>query len=734
MHFSGEEGMPVFRFVNGAVRKILALGLVGILSTASFAQETAPPAAQPAGQQTSKPAAQKLDQVTMDTLPLPQAPKPQGNGYQYYSDQNYAKGQSQWPKFWSVWGVRSVATPNFTNSPLIDQVIQDGKMYLSMNDAVALALENNLDIAIQRYNLIMADTDILRTASGSPALGVNTGLVQGTPGGQGSTATSSTVGGGAGGTTIGAGGAAAGAAGIVASTQGEGAPIDNFDPVLTGTGEEQHAISPTTNIFAGATALNQATTTANLLYTQGFPTGTLMTVGYNNTRISTNSSFNTVNPSTAANFQFQLRQHLLQGLGFNSNLRWIRIARNDKAIMDAAFQNQIMQTVSQIENIYWDLVNAYENVQVQQRALELADKTLSDTQKQVDIGTLAPITVVQAKSSVATAQQNLIAAQTNLQLEQLLMKNAITRNNTDPILATAPVIPVDTLQIKEAFQIPPVDQLINSALTNRPEIVQSRLNLTNREVGLKAIKNLQLPTVDLFAFYGGQGLSGIQNPYITCGNPAASPSQCIPAGTIPDTGYGHAFGNMFNSSAPDKGVGVNVNIPLRNRQNQADQVRSVIEYRQAQMAALQAANTITLQVRNAEFALTQNYAALQAAVAARDYASQNLDAEQKKYSLGASTSTLVLQASSALTQAESNVLSAATNYEKSKVQLDLFTAATISQLGINLNEAESGKVKNMPKVPGTVPVNPQNPPLEPKPSQVTPQTPPPPQPQSQQPR
>ena len=422
-----------------------------------------------------------------------------------------------------------------------------------------------------------------------------------------------------------------------------------------------------------------------------------MTVGFNNNRIGSNSTFNTVNPSLSSNFQFQLRQHLLQGFGFNSNLRWIRIARNDRAIMDAAFQNQIMQTVSQIENIYWDLVNAYENVKVQQRALELADKTLSDTQKQVDIGTLAPITVVQSQSSVATAKQNLIIAQTNLQLQQLLMKNAITRNNTDPILATAPVIPTDTLQISEPFQMPAVEQLIDTALKNRPEIVQSRLNLTNREVGLKAIKNLQLPTVDVFAFYGGQGLAGNQNPYITCGNPAAPPGQCLPPGSIPDTGYWHGFGNMFNSSAPDKGVGVNVNIPLRNRQNQADQVRSVIEYRQAQMAALQAANTITLQVRNAQFALQQNYAALQAAVAARDYASQNLDAEQKKYSLGASTSTLVLQASSALTQAESNVLAAATNYEKSKVQLDLYTAATISQLALTWTKRNPAKFRSCRK-------------------------------------
>jgi outer membrane protein TolC len=691
MHFSGEEGMAVSLSVKFAFRKALTLSLVGMLATACLAQET------------DKPAAATTAIVSDALTPMPQAPKPQNNAHPY-SDQDYSRGQSQFPKFWSVWTVRSVAPPNLTNSSLIDRVIRDGKMYISLDDAVALALENNLDIAIQRYNLITADVDILRTSSGAGALGVNTGLVQGTPGGAGSTATSGSSGGGAGGTSIGIGGAGAGAAGIVASTQGEGAVIDNFDPVLTGTISGERATTPQSNlIITGTTQLEQNTNTYNFAYTQGFATGTLMSVGFNNSRVTSNSLFSTFNPTLSNSFRFQLRQHVLQGFGFNSNMRWIKIARNNRAIMDSAYQNQIMTTVSQIQNIYWDLVNAYENVKVQQRALDLADKTLSDNEKQVEIGTLAPITVVQAKSSVATAKQNLILSETNLQLQQLLMKNAITRNNTDPILATAPVIPTDTLQIKEAFEVPPVEQLVEKALKNRPEIVQSRINLTNREVGLKAIKNLQLPSLDLFAFYGASGLAGDQNFYNTCGNPGAPPNNCLPPGTISSTGYGHSFGNMFNSSAPDKGLGVNLNIPLRNRQNQADQVRSVIEFRQAQMSAQQQENTITLQVRNAQFALTQNYAALQSAVAARDYAKENLDAEQKKYSLGASTSTLVLQASSALTQAESNVLAAATNYEKSRVQLDLYTADTLAKLGIDMTEAESGKVQKMPKVPGVVP-------------------------------
>jgi outer membrane protein len=293
-----------------------------------------------------------------------------------------------------------------------------------------------------------------------------------------------------------------------------------------------------------------------------------------------------------------------------------------------------------------------------------------------------------------------VAAQVNLELEQLLMKNAVTRNMADPILAVAPVIPTDTLNITEPYQVAPVEDLITEALQQRPEIATARLTLTNAEISRKSIRNQLLPTVDLYAFYGASALAGPQNPL--CTNISRG---CQPPGTIPTTGYSDAFQNLFNSSAPDKGVGVNISIPLRNRQTQADQVRSVLEYRQGQMSLQQTENTIRLQVRQAQFALQQNYVALQASVSARDYAAQNLDAEEKKLRMGASTSTLVLQASSALTQAESNVLAAATNYEKSKVQLDLSTADTLTKLGIDMTEAEAAKVTHIPKVPGIVPAN-----------------------------
>src|SRR5208282_1782137 len=161
-----------------------------------------------------------------------------------------------------------------------------------------------------------------------------------------------------------------------------------------------------------------------------------------------------------------------------------------------------IQTVSQVENIYWDLVTAYEAVNVNVRALQLAEKTLSDNEEQVRIGTLAPITLAQAKSGVATANQNLITSQTQLQLQQLLMKNAITKNVGDPILAVAPVIPTDTLKPNEQYEVRPVEDLIQEALQARPEIAIGRINLANQEISRKSIKNALRPTLDLYAFYG----------------------------------------------------------------------------------------------------------------------------------------------------------------------------------------------------------------------------------------
>src|SRR6266446_6322595 len=453
---------------------------------------------------------------------------------QPFDVKEYSKPRSAFPNLLAPYTARHVAPPNVANTPRIDQLLHDGKLYISMNDAVALALENNLDIAIARYNLNIADTDIWRAKAGASILGVNSGVVQNTPGG-GVGGLGTQVGSGQGGTSVAAGGAGTGSGGLVVSTLGSGPLITSFDPILTGTMQIDHLKIACSSPFCGNV---QNTGTANFAYSQGFQWGTNMAVSFNNSRQVSNSPFINVSPALNSNFRFQLTQHLLQGFGFAPNTRFIQIAKNNREISDVAFRWQITNTVDQIENMYWDLVFAYENVRVQQEQLAFAQKTLSDNQKQVQIGTLAPIEVVRAQSTVATNQQTLTLALTNLQLQQLLMKNALSRTLVDPVLADAEVIPTSTMELPAQEAVVPTQDLVNDALSHRAELAEARINLANTEISNKAIRSALLPTLDAFAYYSGNGVN---------------------------TSYQESLSQLVDSTAPDKGVGLTLTIPLRNR-------------------------------------------------------------------------------------------------------------------------------------------------------------------------
>ena len=632
---------------------------------------------------------------------VPQAPSATTAQPQPFLADEYAKPHSHFPNPIAPYTSRKTPAPNVTNTPRMDQLLKAGKLMLSMNDAVTLALENNLDIAISRYNLSIADTDILRTKAGAAVLGVNSGVLLGTPGGGvGGLGAATTLSGGAGGTQGGLGGAGSGTLGIVSSTLGIGSPISSYDPILTGTLQIDRFNQKASSAFTGVPTLNQNTGTVDFAYNQGFATGTNLSVGFNNNRVTTNSPFTTLSPTLNSNFKMTLTQHLLQGFGFLPNKRFIIIAKNNRELTDVAFRLQITTTVDQIENIYWDLVNAYENVKVQQDALALANKTLSDNKKQVEIGTLAPIEIVRAQSQVATNQQSLIVAQTNLELQQLLIKNALSRTLVDQSLVDAEVIPTDTVRLPATELVTPGQDLVNDAISHRPELAESRIDLNSREVSMRAVKNSLLPSVDLFAYYGGSGLGGSQNSTNVCGNPGSIPGFCTPPNeTVPPVSYGGTINQLFNSTAPDKGVGISLNIPLRNRTAQANQIRSQLELRQAQMRLQQVENEIRIEVRNAQFALQQDRASVDAAQAAVALALQSLDAEQKKYALGASTTTLVLQQQSALTQARSNLVSALTTYEKGRVELDRATGLLLENNNIDLADAQTGVVTKTPSVP-----------------------------------
>jgi outer membrane protein TolC len=618
---------------------------------------------------------------------------------------------------------RQVAPPNLANTPRIDQLLHDGKLYISLNDAIALALENNLDIAIARYNLNIADTDVLRAKAGAQILGVPLGVVQNTPGG-GVGGFGTQVGSGTGGTTLGAGGVGVGVGGIVGSTAGGlfGPLITSFDPIVSGTVQNDHAGFIPTSPFQGS---YQGTTTANFQYIQGFQWGTNISVGFNNSRITTNSAFQSVSPALNSSFNFRLTQHLLQGFGFPANTRFIRIAKNNRELSDVAFRLQVTTTVDQIQNMYWDLVYAYENLRVMEESLSFSEKTLSDTKKQVEIGSLAPIEAVRAQSQVAKDQQALTVAKTNLQLQQLLVKNALSRTLHDPVLANAEVVPTSTTAVPANEQVQPIEDLVNDAIRHRAELIESRIQLNSQEQSNKALRSGLLPTLDAFAYYGGAGLGGSQNPASICVDPAAqqfcattNPNPNLSQFPLaPSVGYGATLNQLVNSTAPDKGVGLQLNIPLRNRAAQAVQIRGEIEYRQAQMQLQQAENRVSIEVRQAQFAVEQNQASVASAQAAVDFARQSLDAEQKKYQFGTSTTTAVLQNRSALAAAESTLLSANAAYEKSRVELERAVGTLLDRTGVSIDDAARGQVTHMPNAPNVAPrkdLQPITPPTQPQ--------------------
>jgi outer membrane protein len=648
--------------------------------------------------------------VTAWAQEQPSAPTPQNTPETHSLPvMDFSKPASHFPNPLAPYEARHLPAANLANTSRIDQLMRNGKLYLSLDDAIALALENNLDIAIARYNLNIADTDVLRAKAGASILGVNAGVVQNTPGG-GVGGIGASAGASTGGTSLGAGGVGAGTNGLVSSTLGQGPLITSFDPILTGTLQIDRAYQLSSNGFNGVPVVNANTGTANFAYQQGLSWGTNILVGFNNSHITNNVPFTTLLPEVNSSFQFKLTQHLLQGLGMPANARFIHIAKNNRELSDVAFRLQIITTVDQIENMYWDLVYAYENARVQNESLAFAQKTLSDTQKQVEIGSLAPIEVVRAQSTVAQDQQLVTTAQTNLQLEQLLMKNALTRTLKDPAMATAEVIPTSTMDIPEQEPIVPTEDLINEGLRHRAELVESRIDLNSREYSNKAVRSALLPTLDLFAYYGGSGLAGQLNPTTPFCSSSSINGLCIPPVSIPSqfnsgkaVPYSTALENMVTSAAPDKGVGLTLNIPLRNRAAQSLQVRSELEYRQAQMREQQIENQVGIEVRNAQYAVQQNRASVDSAKAAVELARQSLDAEQKKYKFGTSTATLVLQYQSQLATAESTLVNATVSYEKSRLELDRATGNVLDHANISIDDAAKGQVSRQPNVPYVAP-------------------------------
>ena len=567
---------------------------------------------------------------------------------------------------------------NLTNSPRLQSLQRDGKLYISLKDAIALALENNLDLAYFRYTLPMAEADILRTKAGGQANGVNTAIVQGTQGGL--------SGGGAGGSSSG-GATAAGAGGLVTSTLGNGAAINSFDPQLFLQGFVDHqTLAQVNTINYGVPVLKDNTIELESGYSQAFPLGTSFTVSSYGYRQTTNSIYNILNPEITTGFNLTVNQPLLYGFGLGTNERYIHLAKKNLQLTDISFRAQAIATITQVENIYWDLVSSYQDAQIKQRSLDYANETLSDDQKQLQLQNVPAMQVMKDQSAVATAEGDLTVAKAALKLNELLIKNALTKTVADPALAEMPVVPLDLQGAPDPNETKPIDQLISDAEKNRPDVSEDQIQMEIAQNNLKTIKNELLPQLSLYGKFIGAGFGGDLNPYCALGSECSS--------TFPK-GFNGAFENTFNYSSPEYQVGFQLNVTLRNRVAKADQFRAVLDFRQKELTFEQEKKQILLDVRNSQYTLQQAQARVTAAQKARDLAQRTFDISKKEQQLGAMSSYDTLAAETALAVSESAVAVAQNAYEKAKVDIDRATGSTLDRMDVSIDDAKSGVVTHM---------------------------------------
>jgi outer membrane protein len=658
--------------------------------TPAPAQTQAPPPNSPPTQVKApgQPAAPSTSGAPAAETPAPQpAPPPAPIPDRTYieSRPDYEHGRRAFPNLLGPYAPPSVEQPKLTNAQQLVQMIQDGKISLSLQDCIALALENNLDIEIQRYNPWIAETNVLRAEGGGQGFALGN------------------------------------------------LPSLSFDPVVGATATISDINTPVSNPFLtgagiGLTSFSSHNTTMDFNYSQGFATGTSFYVALNNTRESSTSGENTFNPFVQSTLVVAFTQQLLNGFGIGVNRRNITITKIDKEIADSAFQQQIITSITAVENAYWELVYARDNIKVGQESLTLAQQTYDDNKKQVDIGTLAPLELVQAEAQVAQAQQTLITDQTVQLQDQTTLLNLIVKDVTDPALITAEIVPTDALQPSTDQPMPDLAESLKEALANRPDVQQAGLTIKMDDVNVKATNNALLPTLSVGGEYESVGLAGNSTTttdtttalgpdlavpiYNANGTPYINPVTDLPVYVSEPTavttttssktsGLGEAYTQTFHNRFPDYSAQFTLSIPIRNREAQADSAHAQLSERQDEARQRQTENNVLVDVRNAIIELVQGKAALDAATKTRILDQETLDDEEKKLKLGASTIFNVVVDQNTLAGAASAEVRALANLVEAQVNYDRAMARTLTANHITIAGAKTGVVGRDTLIPGT---------------------------------
>lgn len=579
------------------------------------------------------------------------------------------------------------------NTPRLSRLIRGGTLYLTVQDAIALAIENNIDLEVQRYNPLLSEWALERAEAGGPLKGVNTVSNSnfGVTAGQGVQGASSLVGSN-GGNFGGRSGPAGGA--VVAQI---GPVTQNLDPVYQGTYGAGHQTQPQANPFlSGVEALIDNRRIYNNSLSQGFLTGGSLTLAFNNAYLNENAPTNDLNPSSAPALSLRLSHNLLNGFGIAVNSRTIRVARQNVNVSDLQFQSQVISIVSNVLSLYWGLASDQSDIRAKQAALDLAQRLYADNKKQVQLGTMAPLDITQAESQLAASQRDLIFSRAAEQQQEVRLKDVLSRNGLgDPLLTNVHIVTLDNIDIPQKIDLPPLQQLVQKALGTRQDIAAEHINFENAQTSAIGTANGVLPHLRVVATASAQGLSGQVN---NARFPSVAPPDAYYVG-----GFGNAVAQVFRHNFPSQNVGLSYEGNLRNDVAQADYGIEQLQLRQSEINVRKDQNQVAVDISNQMISLQQAHSRYQAAIQSQTLDQQLVDAEEKKYKLGASTTFNVIQTQRDLATAKSNVIAAAAQYANAKIGLERVLGTTLQVYNISLDEALSGRVARQSATPATPP-------------------------------
>ena len=597
---------------------------------------------------------------------------------------------------------------SFEDSPRLDKLMRSGNIYLSLQDAVSLALENNLDIENARFNNRLNDANVLRASAGTLLRNVSSNISSGPSSASLGVLASNALG--SGGT---AGASSSGSTSLFSglSVQLAGSTIPALDPVIYLAGQFAHSttIETATNI-TGTNGLVTQYSSSTWGAQQALITGTTFQMAMTNQfNVNQNSPYNQFNPYTQGSLSFTIQQNLLQGFRRSVNSRAIRQARNNLRVGDLTFRNQVMATVYNVVNLYWDLVADIDGLKIKQRTLELNTKLYQDNQRRAELGAVAPIDIIQAEAEMKTSQQDVITAQSQVEQQEMMLKSVLTRAGLDNVsVITAHIVPTDHFDVPKEEAVRPVQDLIAEATKNRPDVEQSQISLENARLTTLGVKDALLPTLAGFVSMSNSGVAGSVN--------AVPVPTVLPSGqtilvdrTAADVngyflgGYGSVLSQVFGRNFPNYSAGVSLTMTLRNRSARADLITDQLNYRETQIQDRQLHNTIKLNVVNARTALANARSAYDTSVEARQLQDQTTAGTRRKYELGTATILDVVIGQRDATTRELSEVDARNQYTHARVNLENVLGRILQDYDINIDEAKSGVVARPPDMIPAVP-------------------------------